>query len=277
MARCGCGGTCNCTIAAGPGIIIDGNGSSAAPYVVTADVKCEDVRPCFSAGPGVEYDPATGVIGADLSEEAGNNIAIGPDGGLFVPTGAATVTTGCGLTGDGSASAPVAAAVGSWPYPCPPETSGGVVVCDANGVLRSEPRGQVHAFSFFEQRDYPDRLVPSAQNTIVDEATFTVTNPDPCRGALVYTFRELDCYMDLPPGASGGFGFENDETFHMRNTGTSPIVDFHAQATKVLAGGNLLGPGQPWPIRIPVTFGRGTGGATYNQVQWFLRVLMISL
>ncbi|MET9818352.1 hypothetical protein [Streptomyces sp. NPDC006355] len=280
MAQFGCGGSrCTCVVQAGPGVTVTGNGSSSAPYVIGAGggaVTCDQVRPCISAGDGVAYDPSTGVVSARPSTEPGNTLGVGPDGGLLVP-GPAPLATACGLLGDGTAGAPLAAAVGTWPYACDADANGGVIVCGSDGVLRGEPRGQTHYFSFFEQRDYPDVPVPAPQNTVVDTAEFTVTNPDPCRSALVITFRELDCYMDLPPGANGAFGFDNDETFNMRNTGTSTIIDFHAQATKVIAGGNLLGPGQPWPIRIPVTFGRGAGGATYNQVQWFLRVLMISL
>ena len=141
MARCGCGGgLCNCAFVAGPGISIEGTGSTANPAVISTDLSCDQVRPCLSAGPGVDYDPATGVVGANVSGEAGNNLAVRPDGSLFVPTGAATVTTGCGLVGDGSGSAPLRASTGTWDHAVPVEEFGGVVACGSDGVLRSEPR-----------------------------------------------------------------------------------------------------------------------------------------
>lgn len=141
MARCGCGGgLCNCSFVAGPGITIEGTGSTANPAVISTDIGCEQVRPCLSAGDGIAYDPATGVIEANVSGQAGNNLAVQPDGSLFVPTGAATVTTGCGLVGDGSGSAPLTVDTGTWPHAVPVETYGGVVACDGTGELRSEPR-----------------------------------------------------------------------------------------------------------------------------------------
>lgn len=74
MARCGCtsggsaGGGCGCTITAGEGITVTQVGDD---YIISADADspgadeitdCTDVRACLSAGPGITYDPATGVI-----------------------------------------------------------------------------------------------------------------------------------------------------------------------------------------------------------------------
>ncbi len=78
LARCGCGGgQCNCAIAAGDNVTLSGSGSVANPYVVSASLGCEDVRPCLSGTGGVDYNPGTGVISADLSEQAGNNLTLG--------------------------------------------------------------------------------------------------------------------------------------------------------------------------------------------------------
>lgn len=284
MAQFGCGGSrCTCVVQAGPGVTVTGNGSSSAPYVIGAGgggaVTCDQVRPCISAGDGAAYDPATGVVSARPSTDPGNNLSIGPDGGLLVAP-AAPLDVGCGLTGDGSVTSPLAVAVGSWPYPCDPDVAGGAIVCGTDGVLRGEPRGQANYLSFFEQRDYPDVLVPAQQDTVVDTFSFQVTNPDPCREALVVVVRELDSYMDVPPGGSAGFGFLNDETYFLQNTGSAPMIDVHAQATKVIApngGTPRLGPGATMTVNIDATFGRGSGGSTYNQIQWFARVLMFSL
>ncbi|MFF1834251.1 hypothetical protein ACFVXE_08600 [Streptomyces sp. NPDC058231] len=243
-----------------------------------APVSCDDVRSCISAGPGTAYDPATGVVSAHLSTDAGNNLVVGADDGLYVPaaTGGA-VTAGCGLTGDGSAGAPLAVATGTWPYPCAPDTSGGVVVCGTDGVLRGEPRGQTSFRSFFEERNYNNVTVPPG----FDEpgATFStdVTNPDLCRPALLIVWRETDVDFNLPAGAGAGYGQDTDEMFYIRNSGSSVNTDVHVQTTKTFHNASLLGPGATVAIPLDVTFDRGTGGATYNRIQVNIRVLMISL
>ncbi|WP_143675846.1 hypothetical protein [Streptomyces milbemycinicus] len=329
MARCGCGGgQCNCLVVAGEGTTVDGSGSVANPYIVSAEpVTCDQVRPCFSAGDGAAYDAATGVIsarpstdtgnglelgsdgglmvpgGVDCDEaracfsagdgaaydvatgvisarasaDAGNNLAIGGDGGLFVPTGAATVTAGCGLTGDGSGSAPLAVSTGTWPYPCDPASVGGVVVCDANGVLRSEPRGRVSFTSYSESRTYADLTVPSAADTVVDTFTTTATNPDPCRGALLLVEREVDAFFTLPAGAGASYGQDTDGVYYLRNTGSSTMTGAHTQTTKLYQHTLSLAPGATATVNLPVTMGRGSGGATYDRIQVFIRALLISL
>ncbi|WP_199570528.1 hypothetical protein [Streptomyces murinus] len=112
-------------------LTLTGDGTAASPFSVSADVKlnpappgggdnliqsgpdglsleCADVRGCFSAGDGAGYDPDTGVITARPSTDAGNGLSYGTDGGLLVPS-AAALTVGCGLQGEGTAAAPLAA------------------------------------------------------------------------------------------------------------------------------------------------------------------------
>lgn len=278
MARCGCGGAaCNCSVQAGTNISVSGSGSAANPYVISAEVPCEDVRGCLSAGDGISFNQATGVIAAHLSGRAGNNLSIGADGGLVVPTAGGAVLTGCGLDGDGTASAPLRVATGTWPYPCSVDDFGGVVACDSNGVLRSEPRGKISFTSYFDNRDYNNIPVPAEQNTVVDTFTVNVTNPDTCRPAMVLTEREVDVYLVLPAGAGAGTGHGSDEMFYTRNTGTGSIVGAHAQATKVINEAGLLAPGATMPITLNATAGRGSGGAYYYQVNFIMRALIISL
>ncbi|MFE9127843.1 hypothetical protein ACFYOF_20950 [Streptomyces sp. NPDC007148] len=278
LARCGCGGgQCSCSIAAGDNVALSGSGSVANPYVLSASLSCEEVRQCLSGTGGVEYNPGTGAISADLSGQSGNNLTLGPDGGLFVPTGAATVSVGCGLTGNGSGGTPLEVSTGTWPYACGADTSGGVVVCDSSGQLRSEPRGRVSYQQFFDSRDYSDITVPTAQNTTADTFSMTVTNPDPCRDAFVLVEREADVFFVLPAGGGAGCGYEGDEMYYTRNTGSSSIVGAHAQTTKVLANPGLLAPGASTPIGFAVTVGRGSGGAYYYRIEVAIRAMIISL
>ncbi|MFD6926533.1 hypothetical protein ACFV99_40830 [Streptomyces sp. NPDC059944] len=245
MAQFGCGGPrCTCLVTAGPGVVVTGNGSAGAPYVVeagVAPVSCDDVRPCLSAGPGATYDPATGVIGAEPP------------------------VTGCGLTGDGTAGAPLAVATAAWPYDCPPEDSGTVVVCDADGVLRGEPRGQASFVSYSETRDYPDLEVPTGTTPTDVDTPFTleVTNPDPCLPALVLVEREADVDFDLPVGAGAGYAQDTDEMVYLRNTGTTAIQDTHVQTTKLYQHTLSLAPGATATVNFPVRLYRCAGGATY--------------
>ncbi|MDI9829676.1 hypothetical protein [Streptomyces sp. KAU_LT] len=254
---------------------MSGSGSQANPYVVSAEVTCDEVRGCLSAGPGVDYDAVGGVIGAQVSAQPGNNLTLGPDG-LYVPTGSATVNTGCGLNGDGSGGSPLAVAVGSWPYGCDPAVAGGVVVCDAGGVLRGEPRGQINYFQISETRAYADLAVPSGDTT-VDTFTLDITNPDPCRSAFVLVEREVDVDFVLPAGAGAAYGHDGDDMFYTRNTGSSTITDAHTQTTKVYRHSAALAPGAGATVSLPVTMSRGSGGATYNRIQVFIRAVLISL
>ncbi|MFE0763674.1 hypothetical protein [Streptomyces smyrnaeus] len=241
-------------------------------------VDCGDVRPCFSAGDGLTYDPATGEFGPDFSADAGNNITTGSDGGLFVPSGAATVSTDCGLTGDGSAGSPLAAAVGTWTLPCDVTANAGQVYCDANGVLRSEPRGVANFYSYTEARDYADLTVPSGFDQPGDHFEFDVTNPDPCRPALAVIEREADVDFVLPANGGGAaYGHSTDETYYVENQGNAVIDDAHVQTTKMFSLSTRLAPGETRTMTFDVTLGRGKGGATYNRIQVAIRCLLISL
>lgn len=260
MPRCSCGGLrCSCSVIAGPGVTVAGNGSTSAPFVISAGdgggtVTCDQVRPCLSAGPGIEYDPATGIIAAPPAD----------------------LVTGCGLTGAGTDGSPLAAATGAWPYECPIDAIGGVVACDSAGVLRSEPRGFVAAYSYTETRTYTNLAVPAGFDQLADTFTTTVTNPG-CRPALVWLEREVDVDFDLPAGAGAAYGHGGDEVAYHRNTGSSVEQDFHVQTTKSFGLADTLLVGETRPLPFEITLGRGSGGATYNRIQIFIRVLLIGV
>ncbi|MFD3453312.1 hypothetical protein ACFWVC_14150 [Streptomyces sp. NPDC058691] len=215
---------------------VGGTGSPTNPYTISAGTSCSAVRGCLSAGDGLDFNAATGEFSADLSAQAGNNLTIAGDGGLFVPTGAATVTVGCGLTGNGSAGSPVTTKTTPWPYACAAATSGSVVACDAGGTLRGEPRTQVSFTSFTETRNYADLVVPGGLDNTVDTFTTTFTNPDTCRPAMLIVEREADVDFNLPAGAAAAYGQENDEVYYVRNSGSSAILDAHSQSCKVSSG-----------------------------------------
>ncbi|CAL9614009.1 hypothetical protein SUDANB1_05687 [Streptomyces sp. enrichment culture] len=275
MARCQCGGgDCNCVVQAGDNTTVTGTGSTLNPYTVSAVTDCAEVRGCLSNGPGISYSPATGVIRADLSEDAGNNLVLRPNG-LFVPTGAATVTAGCGLLGTGAATDPLRANTRAWPFTCDLEDQGGGVYCGSDGRLYSDPPVR----QSFQQASVDfvppsPRTVPSAETT-VQTVNLVITNPDPCRSANAIVFRQADVDFTLPAdGGQASMGIDGDDMNYMKNTGTTSMTAWHGQHNvlhnvTVPAGGTLTVP-------MDVTLGRGASGATWTRLQAAIRAWLIS-
>lgn len=114
MAAC-CGiPRCNCRVTAGPGVTVEGNGSAATPYVVSADsatptaVQAADTTTVDTtvAGSGTAADPYTvsSDVILDPAPPAGgtNLLTAGPDG-LYVEC---ADVRGCLSAGDGAAYDP---------------------------------------------------------------------------------------------------------------------------------------------------------------------------
>lgn len=264
MARCQCGGgDCQCVVQAGSNATVTGSGSSTAPFTVSAVTNCEEVRQCLSGSAGVAYDSGTGVIAVDVSEDAGNNLVLRGNG-LYVPTGSATVVTGCGLVGDGSASAPVQASTQTWPYACDVTAQAGGVYCDADGVLRSDPPARANYYEAVFSQTFTNVAVPTTEQVVIGY-TLTLQNPDPCRAAMAMVWQDVDVQMNLPANSGAMYGINTDDMWYGANRGTTGITGTHAQVgrlvrTTVPAGGttNFL---------LNVTMGRGSGGANYSHIQ----------
>lgn len=306
MARCGCsGGTCPCSVQAGTGVTVSGSGTTANPFVVSADIapcttvrgclsagsgitynsatgeiaaapiSCADVRPCISAAPGLTYNSGTGVMGPDISNTAGNSLVVDP-GGLYVPATMAVATL-CGLTGDGSPANPLGVATATWPFTCGLGANGGGIYCDTNtGQLKGEPMPKM---AFFGQtlnttEPAPGTLVPAA-TTVVDTVSVNVTNPDPCRDAFVIAYRQIDVDLTLPSGASATIVQNGDAMSHEENTGTTQQDLIHHQTGKISAG--TLAAGASTTFVSPIALGQGVGGARWNRVQADISVWLISL
>lgn len=274
MARCQCGGgECACVIQAGENTSVTGSGSTVNPIIVSAVTNCSEVRTCLAAGPGVTYNPSTGAIGADVSAAAGNNLIINDDG-LFVPTGAATVSVGCGLRGDGSASAPVQVRSQSWPFSCELDTQGGGVYCDSAGVLRSDPPVRAAYTQTSMDQTYNDLAIPLSETDIAS-LTLTISNPDPCRAAFAMVFQEADVTVTLPASSGGMYGINGDDMWALQNRGSAAINDTHVQVSKMInrtvpAGGSVT-------QTLNVSMGRGFGGASYSSIRATLRSWLFSI
>ncbi|MEU7093027.1 hypothetical protein [Kitasatospora aureofaciens] len=145
---------------------ITGTGAAGDPYIITSNVRldptppgggsnllrlnanglyieCANIRGCFSAGPGINYDPATGVIAAKVSTDAGNATKIGTDGGIYTPSGGGgggtvvqagdTPTVDTTVTGSGTAASPYVVSSAVILNPAPP--AGG------SNLIKSSPGG----------------------------------------------------------------------------------------------------------------------------------------
>lgn len=193
MARCGCGtasssGTCNCALSAGTNVSVTGGGTFASPWIVNAITNCAEVRACLSAGPGITYTPATGVIRVCVSPNAGNSLTQDANGCLFVSPGNNSVTTGCGINGDGTAGSPLTAAVSTWGNACA-DTNGMRVYCASDGLLRTEPASttQVAHAAGGATQNIPDPGPTCGTFSVISQRlnALTFTNPSACRDMAV--------------------------------------------------------------------------------------------
>lgn len=249
-------------------------GSDGCLYCGT---NCAEVRTCISAAPGLTYNPGTGVMGPDISDTPGNNLVVDANG-LYVPAGAATVSTGCGITGDGSAGAPVKANVGTWPWPCPISNAfDNLIYCDpASGQLIGDPSYEFRFRSVNQDFTYPDIAVPAAADTVIQSISASTTNPSTCRTAQVAVIQETDFYINLPAGAEAAWGQGTDEFGHIKNTGTSGFNEYHFQSMKMFSGTSALGSGATFTHNWDATMGRGAGGATYHRLSVNTRFLIMT-
>ncbi|MEU0059080.1 hypothetical protein [Streptomyces sp. NPDC006334] len=236
---------------------------------MSAVTDCAQVRTCISPGPGINYDPATGVVAADVSNTPGNNLTI-DSGGLFVPTGAATVSVGCGLSGDGSASTPVAVNADAWGFTCP-EANARPVYCLSDGSLATDPAYKGACFGLFGGTAYPDVAVPAAAAQTIESHSLQLTNPDPCRNMLALVILMADVDFRIPPNGSAAFRINNDRQFLYRHSGSNDIGNFSEQheiflCQTIPAGGSVN-------ATITIAVGEGSGGATYDAISWGIRAI----
>ena len=111
MSRCGCGTDCQCLIAGTSPVVVTGAGTATAPYVISlGPEQCDTVMDCVGdhLAPTIQLT-AGGLLAVTPSTNAGNSLATGSDGKLFVaastqggiiPANTATVhMTGTGIAG----------------------------------------------------------------------------------------------------------------------------------------------------------------------------------
>jgi len=250
-------------------------GSGGTPTIIQAgDTPTVDTT---VTGAGTAADPVivSSTVRLDTTPPGGgaNLIQAGPDG-LY-----AELETGCGLTGDGSSGAPLGVLPSAqWPdlYTCPIDTAAGNVFCDpATGELRTDP-----PFWTAFEGDQANTLlatpipVPTTPSEVIDTISITITNPDTCRPAMGFLFREVDLDFQLPPNSGGMSGIDGDDMNYFGNTGSGTIFNTHSQDNKITV--LTLGPGETRTITMNVEAGRGSGGATITRIQKSLRAWVFS-
>lgn len=219
MPRCGCAGsTCSCLITAGPGVQITGSGQASNPYVITAtaatiagtiavlDTETVDLT---LLGEGTLAQPyvitATATIEMDdlLNVDAAappTGYVLGFDGANWVPVPASTVdpgliTTGPGITGDGSAALPLAAEVSATWGTAPLDIYGAdslnglETYIDSAGQIRT--RGANLAPDVFAQSD-PFTAWPLGETNMPVDTAGDWPILSPATSGLVVTIRRED-------------------------------------------------------------------------------------
>lgn len=274
MARCQCAGTqCELVrpcLSGGSGI----NYNTGTGVISAAPINCDQVRPCISAAPGLSYNPATGVMGPDISGAPGNTLVVDSDG-LFVPSTVATVTTDCGLTGNGAPATPLAVTVGTWPYPCDINLAGDELYCDSSAQLRTRPRGGYDRVVQFHDTLYPNLAVPAGTDVVVETQNVTIVNPSSCYDAFVLFSAELEVNFGLPPGSGAGSGMFTDNMYYTFNNGNTAQPDVSTQVTKVVS--RIIPPGGTLIEPMQAALSRGSGGATYSRIQMILQAWIFNL
>lgn len=123
MARCGCQGGCSCSVQGSGLINVSGNGSSGAPFVVSLQYgessDCTAIMGCICDHSGDGLTCTGGQLRVQPSEDPGNLMQIGSDGGVFVPTAGASAGLVAGqavdITGDQASGYTIGARISADP------------------------------------------------------------------------------------------------------------------------------------------------------------------
>lgn len=205
MARCGCqSSSCSCVIQAGENINVDGNGTPASPYEISAVdqgvMQVEDTATLDLSldGEGTPTDPYEVSGDVKVSAVDGNILEIQPDGiavtceAVAACAAPAAITVGPGLEGTGSPVSPLGVkGLTPWPFACPESNAGDLYVGADGSILAAPPQicqnhqiglGPLTGMAGFCTL-VPATAVRTRLSTQPGRTTFT--NPDPCRSMQV--------------------------------------------------------------------------------------------
>ncbi|MET9818354.1 hypothetical protein [Streptomyces sp. NPDC006355] len=169
---------------------VTGSGTAADPYVVAADV-------IVAPEPNGLEATADGLLVAP-SADAGNQLTMGTDGRLFVPPDA-PLEVGCGLQGDGTAAAPLAAfpVAGEQPWTddwdCDPAVHSTLRCDPGTGALWTPPEHTSSAVTFQQSHPVAGLAFTNTggfvlvSNDAWSEGRYTADSLTTCRGVSFST------------------------------------------------------------------------------------------
>jgi hypothetical protein len=249
-------------------------------------VACSVIRPCLSAGTGINYDSTTGVISAAAADcttirpclSGGSGIAYNSTTGVITNN----AVTGCGITGNGTAGSPLTANTNPWPYPGSISANGSVVACDTtSGKLYGAPIGTADVQSVEVVRNYAGLAVPtSVGGATLDTFSMTFTNNNTSRNVRAFVTREAKVDFDMPGTSTTGpsraaYAIDTGvDTYRQYNNGITTMTGVAIMTTRAIDLGPVL-PGANLNYTMTIVGSNGQGGATYNRITVSVHVLFV--
>lgn len=153
MARCGCQGGCSCSVQGSGVVQVTGNGSAGAPFTIGLaygeGTGCDAIMACVCDHSGDGLACAGGQLRVLPSEDPGNLVKIGADGGVFVPTAGASAGLVAGqavsITGSQAAGYTIGAKISTDP-------ANSVMLGSDGGLFVAGPR---YAYGLLNSRSVP--------------------------------------------------------------------------------------------------------------------------
>lgn len=279
--------TFDSVVTGGPAYVISGNVklSTTAGNILTADgtgllLTCADILTC---APGVTVTDTNSVNLTLAAQNVSADVILDPVATNILTIGAAgllvDLTTGCGLSGNGTAASPLIVPSVAWPFACA-ETNGVDVYCDpGTGMLVTDPEkfqvDQMVAGPFVSVADINTVSAPGGGDVAVGPITnLVVTNPSPCRpmdirvtlGHLHMNMRSnnagrINVLVGTRIGAVGGIAF--------------PVVNLNAHE-QWMRDQNAAEADSTWDVPqitfMPNAFVLAAGAAATFSIQTFINV-----
>jgi hypothetical protein len=229
-------------------------------------VTCDQVVACITVTdtPTVNLTQTVGDIQADvIIDPAATNLLSATANGLLVD-----LTTGCGLTGDGTPASPLVPQTdGAWPFLCD-ETNGTALFCDADGNLRTAcPPTEVAMGTGGPANNVVNIPLSGAFTDLDTGVGVSLQNPSDCANAVFQGFTEIDVEADMPAGSSITIRYAGDDYQRVLNTTATNWFDFHIQFNRGI-NANIPPGGTLTSVSNIQALEGGTGGVVVNRVQW---------
>jgi hypothetical protein len=167
----------------------------------------------------------------------------------------------------------------AWPYPCPVASHNGLKRQPGGGLWTPPPVAFSEASASGAVNTGGSTTVPAAA-VVLDQASIQLTNPSGCYSARVLRWVTVDADITLPPGSDSQAGVRlgGNEVWRLENgaPAAGSAVSAHTEVTLPFLA-STLAPGQTLTFSVDVGVGGGAGGATYGEVRWAVRAVVLAL